>query len=298
MASESIVAVFSDLPQAEAAIADLVASGVPADAIKHYRRDGVASERPGLDTQHQHHSGFWAWLTGRETDQGTHDTYNRSIESGHTVVTVISDATQAGRIHEMLERHNPLDLDDHDGRADAAATVSPPAAGTAAHGVGSGRVAETADPADPAGMAAKDGRANRFGEGNSEEVLPLSEETLQVGKREIDRGTTRIRRYTVERPVEEQIRLRDESVSVVRRPVADGREAGADAFSDHEVVVNESREEAVVGKTARVVEEVVVQKDTSERVETVRDTLRRDEVEIEGPEHRQIQTDHEPDRTV
>ncbi|WP_428390958.1 YsnF/AvaK domain-containing protein [Lichenicoccus sp.] len=289
MASESIVAVFSDLPQAEAAIADLVASGVPAEAIKHYRRDGAASERPGLDTQHQHHSGFWAWLTGQETDQGTHDAYSRSIQSGHTVVTVISDTTQAGRIHEMLERHNPLDLDDHDAQADAAKALSPPEASMTEHGAGSGRVAD---------KAAQDERTTMSGKGNTEEVLALSEETLQVGKREIDRGTTRIRRYTVERPVEEQIRLRDEFVSVVRRPVADGREIGADAFSDREVVVTESHEEAVVGKTARVVEEVVVQKDTSERVETIRDTLRRDEVEVEGPEHRQIQTDHEPDRTV
>ena len=64
----------------------------------------------------------------------------------------------------------------------------------------------------------------------------------------------------------------------------DGRTAiGADAFTDRVITMNETDEEAVVAKSARVVEEVVVQKDVTERVETVRDTLRREEVEIDAP---------------
>jgi stress response protein YsnF len=45
--------------------------------------------------------------------------------------------------------------------------------------------------------------------------------------------------------------------------------------------VTESDEEAVVSKTARVKEEVVVHKEATDRVETVRDTVRRQDVEIE-----------------
>ena len=105
MASETIVAVFSDRPQAEAAMSDLVAAGVPEDAIAHCTRD-TAGDRPGLDTQHRHHSGFWGWLSGPETNQGIRDAYNRSIESGHTIVTVVSD--DADRIQQILDRHNPL----------------------------------------------------------------------------------------------------------------------------------------------------------------------------------------------
>ena len=44
--------------------------------------------------------------------------------------------------------------------------------------------------------------------------------------------------------------------------------------------MTESREEAVVSKSARVKEEVVVRKDATERTETVRDTVRREDVEI------------------
>ena len=119
-------------------------------------------------------------------------------------------------------------------------------------------------------------------------MIPLSEETLQVGKREVDRGSTRIRRFVVERPVDEQIRLRNETVSVFRRPVTGAATVGADAFRDHEIVVTETAEEAVVGKTAHVVEEVVVQKGVQERVETVHDTVRREEIEIEGPNGRTL----------
>ena len=47
------------------------------------------------------------------------------------------------------------------------------------------------------------------------------------------------------------------------------------------IEVAETDEEAVVGKTARVKEEVVVHKEATDRVETVRDTVRRQDVKIE-----------------
>ena len=75
--------------------------------------------------------------------------------------------------------------------------------------------------------------------------------------------------------------MRDERVSVFRRPGTSGT-VGADAFKDRTVSMTETAEEAVVGKTARVVEEVVVRKGVEERAETVRDTVRKEEVEITG----------------
>jgi stress response protein YsnF len=47
------------------------------------------------------------------------------------------------------------------------------------------------------------------------------------------------------------------------------------------IEVRETAEEPVVSKTARVAEEVVVRKDVTEHTETVRDTVRREEVEVE-----------------
>ena len=57
----------------------------------------------------------------------------------------------------------------------------------------------------------------------------------------------------------------------------------ADAFTERTIEFTETTEEAVVEKTARVTDELVVRKDVGERVETVRDTVRREEVEIDRP---------------
>ena len=85
-----------------------------------------------------------------------------------------------------------------------------------------------------------------------------------------------------EKPVEEQVQLREEQVSVERRPVNRALSgADRDAFKEGTIEMTETAEEAVVSKQARVVEEVVVRKDVQERTETVRDTVRRTDVEVE-----------------
>jgi uncharacterized protein (TIGR02271 family) len=116
-----------------------------------------------------------------------------------------------------------------------------------------------------------------------EEVIPIVEEQLSVGKREVERGGVRIRSYVVETPVEESVRLRDETINVERRRV--DRPAGditGDAFRERTIELTETDEEAVVAKTARVTEEVVISKDVTERTERVSDTVRRTEVDVEN----------------
>jgi uncharacterized protein (TIGR02271 family) len=116
-----------------------------------------------------------------------------------------------------------------------------------------------------------------------EEVIPIVEEQLSVGKREVERGGVRVRSYVVETPVEESVRLRDETINVERRrvdrPAAD---ITADAFRERTIELTETDEEAVVAKTARVTEEVVISKDVTERTERVSDTVRRTEVDVEN----------------
>ena len=105
---------------------------------------------------------------------------------------------------------------------------------------------------------------------------------MQVGKREVESGGVRVRSHVVERPVEESVRLREERVSVERRPV--NRAVDDDylnAFREGAIEVSEKSEVAVVSKQARVVEEVVVNKEVGERTETVTDTVRRTDVEVE-----------------
>jgi uncharacterized protein (TIGR02271 family) len=112
--------------------------------------------------------------------------------------------------------------------------------------------------------------------------VPVVEEELQVGTRQVPRGGVRLYTRVTERPVEETVRLRDETVHVERRPVdRPATEADVAAAKERTVEVTETDEEAVIAKQARVVEEVVVRKDVEEQTETVRDTVRRTEVEVE-----------------
>ena len=115
-----------------------------------------------------------------------------------------------------------------------------------------------------------------------EEVIPIVEENLVVGKRDVSRGGVRVRSYVSETPVHEQIRLRNERVNVERRAVDLPLSAAeGDAFRERTVDMTATGEEAVVGKNARVVEEVVVSKTAEEHVETIDDTVRRTDVEID-----------------
>jgi len=100
----------------------------------------------------------------------------------------------------------------------------------------------------------------------------------------VSHGRVRIRSYVVERPVNEQVNLREEHVEVERRPVSGTTQAGTiggDPFQERTIEVEERGEEAVVSKEARVVEEVVVRKEAEQRTETISDTVRRTEVDVE-----------------
>ena len=62
--------------------------------------------------------------------------------------------------------------------------------------------------------------------------------------------------------------------------MTDGRPV-TDSFSEKSIELTAMAEEAVVSKSARVYEEVGLHKEAAERVETVRDTVRKEEVEVE-----------------
>ena len=112
-------------------------------------------------------------------------------------------------------------------------------------------------------------------------VIPVVAEELVVGKREVDRGGVRVFSRVVEEPVQASVVLHEEHVVVDRRPV-DRAVTEADLRGGDKVVeLTETREEAVVGKSARVVEEVLIGKQASDRSETIRDSVRHTEVDVE-----------------
>jgi uncharacterized protein (TIGR02271 family) len=113
-----------------------------------------------------------------------------------------------------------------------------------------------------------------------EAVLPVVEENIDIGKRQVETGGVRVHTKIQERPVEEQVNLREERVNVERRPVDRPVSDANAAFQEQSFEVTEMAEQAVVRKQARVIEEVVISKDVQEHTETVRDTVRRQDVHV------------------
>ena len=265
MTDETIVAVYDTSAHAEAAVASLKTAGVPSDAISlHSSTEGMSTTAGSAAPVRE--EGFWASLFGSSSD---HDTaaYDRSMASGSTIVSVKAPASYVSRVLEILESHNPVDIDESGASSSLTQTTT-----TTTQPVG---LATSVAATGVAPAAAIQPRST-----DTSGKLQLSEESLAVGKRVVNQGGTRIRRYVVETPVEESVNLHSEKVVLERRPVTDGRPV-ADSFSEKTIEMTETAEEAVVSKTARVVEEIALRKEVSDRVETVRDTVRKEQVEVE-----------------
>ena len=227
--------------------------------IHDQQSTGLSSDNQGSE----HGSGFFGSLRDMFVPDEDSQTYGEGIRRGHYLLTVNTDEQNVDRVHDILENSTAVDVDE---KASAWRNEG-----------WSGGTAQAA-------MGTAGARTQATGRQVGEEHIPIVEEQLAVGKREVSRGGVRVRSYVKETPVEEQVRLREEHVDIERRPVDQPLSAAnlqGDAFQEREIEVTETAEEAVIGKNARVVEEVVVKKDVGERTETVHDTVRRTEVEID-----------------
>ncbi|MGI8636981.1 MAG: YsnF/AvaK domain-containing protein [Segetibacter sp.] len=118
---------------------------------------------------------------------------------------------------------------------------------------------------------------------DANQSVNIIEENLEVGKRNVETGGKRLRSRIVERPVQEELRLREENVSVNRNTVNRlATDADLAAFKEGEVEMVETKEVPVVNKQARVVEEVSLEKNVTERKETIKDTGRKTELDVEN----------------
>ncbi len=314
MNQETIVAVYDTPAHAQAAVRALEEAGVPSSDITHHASEtysGTAgSGAAGISgnpnsavgtsgtevAPPREEPGFWSRLFGTESEdyRRDNDVYGRTVQSGGSVVSVrVADVGRdADRIMQILESQNPVDIEERANSYETSSTQRSSTVYDTPQNASAMGVAEAGGAFGASGMTSTAGmtgneRMSTAGlssdarmENSGDQVISLAEEQLQVGKRVVNRGTTRVRRYVVETPVEENVTLHSESASIERRPVTGGAVA-ADAFTDKTIEVNEMSEEAVVGKTARVTEEVVVHRQAGDRTETVHDTLRKEQVDVE-----------------
>ncbi len=129
--------------------------------------------------------------------------------------------------------------------------------------------------------------------------VPIVEEDLHIGTREVEGGGVRVTTRVEEVPVNEQVTLREETVDVHRRTVdRPVSEADLTNFQEGTFEVRERSEEVVTDKQARVVEEVTVRKDVQERTENVQDTVRRTDVDVDQPGDRTRTAGYQDDSTL
>jgi len=189
--------------------------------------------------------------------------YAEGMRRGSVLLSAQVDEAHTDRAADILERAGAIDLDQQEETWRKSGWTGYDAT---AH--------DTLRPAVPASSAVT--------QGSPDDTIKVVEERLVVGKRAVEGGRVRVRSYVVERPVEEQVTLHEERVSIERCPVdRPATAADAAAFQERTLEATARSEEVVVGKEARVVEEIAVAKQAADRVETVHDTVRRTEVDVE-----------------
>jgi uncharacterized protein (TIGR02271 family) len=209
--------------------------------------------------------------------------YSEGVRRGGTLVAVECDDDEVDRVVRILDSDGVMDLGEQQTawRSEGWQGYDASRSG-GVRGLGSATAGVAGDLTGSPDITRA--RSDTSSTSGRDEVIPIAEEELHVGKREVGHGRVRIQSRVVERPVQEQVTLRDETVSVERRPASGTMQAGSvgnDPFQERTIEMEERDEEAVVSKAARVKEELVVHKDVDERNETVSDTVRRTEVDIE-----------------
>jgi len=256
----TLVAVFSSQAAAENAKRELIREGFNEQEIQFTSAGTFPSDAASGNTAltgdtsaHTVGHGIGGWFRstfGFDNEESGY--YSEALERGGTALTLNTDESRADRAIVILNQFGAIDVDERTQGSERERLT-----GSDAHEYVKGDRGQT--------------------------TIPIVEEELAVGKRAVRRGGVRVISTVTEKPVEEQVTLREERVRIDRRAVdRPATEADFAAASNTGAIeVTEMNEEAVVSKEARVVEEVIVGKETTERTETIRDTVRRTDVEVE-----------------
>ena len=278
--SSTITALFDSRAEAEAAKQRLQAARVDVDHIHIHDKSSAGYNESGYSTHDDR--GVWDSIKNAFVPDEDRHTYEEGMRRGGALLTADVDDDCIDEAVRVLEGANTVDIDERSSQWRASGWDHP-GAGTATGALGGATTGtDTTSGSVLSGFSGTDRDTDPLTNGDREEVIPIVEEQLVVGKRDVSRGGVRVRSYVTETPVHEQVRLRNERVNVERRTVDQPLSAAdADAFRERTVNMTATGEEAVVGKNARVVEEVVVSKTADEHVEMIDDTVRRTDVEID-----------------
>jgi len=303
--TRTITAFFDSRTDAEEAIQRLVSAGISRESVRMVEGgqssggSSVGQSSGGASVSQSSYgesgSGFWDALKDLFLPEEDRYTYAEGLRRGGYLVTVNAPDAYYEQAIDILDDEGTVDIDERasswrsegwsgytGGMSSAGGTTGSSFGSTSGSSLGTGSMGTTGSSFEGRTSSAEFGSTDRLSSGD-QEVIPVAEEELHVGKRDVSHGRVRVRSYVVETPVSEDVSLREERVHVERRPVDRAVSGGTDAgmFQERTIDLEERGEEAVVSKEARVREELVINKEVDTRTETISDTVRRTEVDIE-----------------
>ncbi|MES2899853.1 MAG: YsnF/AvaK domain-containing protein [Pseudomonadota bacterium] len=284
----TLVAVFDNRSDAQQALEDLVASGFGRQEVRLSEGDpsGDASRSLQSSTSTNADDGsigssiknFFSDLFGNDRSQDAH-MYSEAVNRGHHVLTLTAASEpEVERAADIVERYGPIDIDETSQQWSGGAMAGQSLSGSSTMQQSAAMSQQSLQSGAQSTQGTMQGSQQRA----DTTAIPVIQEELKVGKRQVERGGVRIFQRVVETPVNESVGLREEHVNVerhaVNRPV---NPADLNAFQENTIELRETAEEAVVEKTARVVEEVVVGKEVTQRQQQISDTVRHTEVDVQ-----------------
>ena len=279
--THTVIGLFDNRSEAQAAMQDLVQEGFIRENIDISNRSVSDSTDFSADTISTGSSsgggisGFFNSLFG--SDETTANTYTNVANDADAILSVQVDSDErARRAAEILDRNGAIDVDQR-GAQYSGQNYNQDNYNQSNYSQGSynqQNFSETAETPETTG--------NYTNTEGSPTTIPVIEEQLEVGKQQVESGGARIRSRVIEKPVEANVRLREEHVVINRHPAnRDATEADINNFKEGDIEIRERSEVPIVEKHARVVEEVEVGKTVTEREETISDTVRRTDVEVQ-----------------
>ena len=260
MSKQTVIGVFATKNQAQNAVQALQGAGYDSASIDFmsddsYRDTNMRAKR------NESHKGFFASLFSDDDDYD-YNNLHETARRGNVVTVHTNDMASAERAADILDQYGAINSDE-------ASTKLQTATVTDDH---------TLD-AVSSDLTYADNYTDTY---DADQTIDVVKEDVAVGKREVNTGGVRVRSRIISRPVEETVRLREEHVFVNRTPVNKPVDPNTlDAFQEKTVELTETAERAVVQKTARVVEQVSIGKEATEHTETIQETVRETDVDVE-----------------
>ncbi|WWO96996.1 MAG: YsnF/AvaK domain-containing protein [Candidatus Dasytiphilus stammeri] len=247
MRYEKIVTLFDNFQHAQNAKINLLQAGFQENDISLIDNEQLQGEVNFLAHRHD----IWRRLFGQTLTKQEAKVYAQAVKTGGVVLTLRTQEEDTDRAITILNTHPLVDI------------------------------AEKLDKCDD--IILEENQRTLANTKTQEEVLELAEEKLEIGKKIVSEGSTRVRRFVTKKDVEIEVPLHEEHASILRRARQCSNNLPSDNIDWSETVVEitETNEEPVINKKANIVEEVIVRKEGKDRVEKIYDTLRKQEIEVQ-----------------